>query len=250
MWSFSIGSLSVTTSPGRTRCDESTIATISWPSTVTWSSSSLPRYSTTSAVPWIVATMPGMLAELEVLGAEAHDDLVARGREGLLVLAGQREVEPALVQLRLPGADRDLDEVHRRAADEAGDEPVLRVVVQVLRGADLLEQALAHDGDPLAHRHRLDLVVGDVDHRGPEALVEARDLGARLHAQLGVEVGQRLVHQEHRGLADDRPAERDALPLAAGELLGLAVEQVLELEDPGRLADALLDLGLGRPCAA
>jgi hypothetical protein len=118
-------------------------------------------------------------------------------------------------------------------------------VVQRLGRADLLEQALAHDRDPLAHRHGLDLVVGDVDHRGPEALVEAGDLGPRLDAQLGVEVGQRLVHEEHGGLADDGPAERDALPLPAGELLRLAVEELLELEDPCRIVDALLDLGLG-----
>ena len=188
---------------------------------------------------------PRHLAELEVLRTEAHDRLGAHVRQGLAVLVGQREVEPALVQLGLPGAHRDLDEVHRRAADEAGHEPVLGVVVQVLRGADLLEQALAHDRDPLAHRHRLDLVVGDVDHRGPEPLVEPRDLGAGLHAQLGIEVGQRLVHEEHRRLADDRPAERDALPLAAGQLLGLAVEEPLELQDARRLADPLLDLGLG-----
>ena len=127
---------------------------------------------------------------------------------------------------------------------------LIGVSYSCLRGADLLEQALAHDGDPLAHRHGLDLVVGDVDHRGPEALVEAGDLGARLDAQLGVEVGQRLVHEEHRGLADDGPAERDALPLAAGELLGLAVEELLELEDAGRLVDPLVDLGSWRPCAA
>ena len=106
------------------------------------------------------------------------------------------------------------------------------VVVELLRGADLLEQAVAHDRDPLAHRHGLDLVVGDVDHRGAEALVEARDLGAGLDAQLGVEVGQRLVHEEHGGLADDGAAEGDALALAAGELLGLAVEELLQLEDP------------------
>ena len=64
--------------------------------------------------------------------------------------------------------------------------------------------------------------------------MEARDLGAGLDAQLGVEVGQRLVHEEHGGLADDGPAEGDALALAAGELLGLAVEQLLELEDRRR----------------
>ena len=103
---------------------------------------------------------------------------------------------------------------------------LIGLVVEVLRRADLLEHGLAHDGDPLAHRHRLDLVVGDVDDRRLEALVEAGDLGPRLDAQLGVEVGERLVHQEDGGLADDGPAEGDALALAAGELLGLAVEEV------------------------
>jgi hypothetical protein len=49
----------------------------------------------------------------------------------------------------------------------------------------------------------------------------ALDLGAHLHAQLGVEVGQRLVEQEHLGIAHDRAAHRDALALAARQLRGL-----------------------------
>ena len=75
--------------------------------------------------------------------------------------------------------------------------------------------------------------------------MEAGDLGAGLDAQLGVEVGERLVHQEDGRLADDRPTERDALALPAGQLLRLAVEQLLELDGLGRLVDAALDLGLG-----
>ena len=126
-----------------------------------------------------------------------------------------------------------------------GDEPVDRGVVEDLRRADLLEQAFVHDGDPLAHRHRLDLVVGDVDDGRLEPLVESRDLGARLDAQLGVEVGERLVHQEHRGLAHDGATERDALALAAGELLRLAIEELVELDGLGGLLDPALDLGLG-----
>ena len=102
------------------------------------------------------------------------------------------------------------------------------VVVEVLRRADLLEQAVAHHRDPGAHRHRLDLVVGDVDERRAQPLVEAGDLGPGLDAELGVEVRERLVHEEHGRLADDRPAERDALALAAGQLLRLAVEELLE----------------------
>ena len=68
-----------------------------------------------------------------------------------------------------------------------------------------------------------------------QALVQLGDLGARLHAQLGVEVGQRLVHQEDLRLAHDGAAQGHALALAAGELLGLAGEQVLNAQDAPRL---------------
>jgi hypothetical protein len=70
------------------------------------------------------------------------------------------------------------------------------------------------------------------------------DVGAGLHAQLGVEVGQRLVHQEHLRLAHDGPAHRHPLPLAAGERAGLAVEELGQVEHLGRLGHLLLDLRL------
>ena len=92
--------------------------------------------------------------------------------------------------------ERGLDHVHRRAADEAGDEQVDRAVVELLRRRDLLQLALAHHGDAVAHRHRLDLVVGDVDRRHAELVLQLADLGAHLDAQLRVEVRERLVHQE------------------------------------------------------
>jgi hypothetical protein len=79
--------------------------------------------------------------------------------------------------------------------------------------------------------HRLDLVVGDVDGGRGESALQGGDLGAGLHPQLGVEVGQRFVHQEHLGLPDDRSAHCHALALASGEGLGSAVEVLLEAED-------------------
>src|SRR6185503_11910026 len=89
-----------------------------------------------------------------------------------------------------------------------------------------------------------DLIVGDVDHGGLELLVEASQLGAHRDAQGGVEVGQRFVEQEDLGAAGDRAADRDALALAARELLGQALEQVLDLEHARGVADALLGVGL------
>ena len=54
-----------------------------------------------------------------------------------------------------------LEEVHLRRADEAGDEQVRGVVEHLLRGADLLNEAVTHDDDAVAERHGLDLIVRD-----------------------------------------------------------------------------------------
>ena len=133
-----------------------------------------------------------------------------------------------------------------RRADEAGHEQVGRVVVELGRRADLLEPPLVHDRDAVAHRHRLDLVVGDVDRRRPDLLLQLLDLAAGLHAQLGVEVGERLVHQEHLRVAHQRAPERHALLLAAGELARLAVQQPVELDRGGGAAHTRVDLRLVR----
>jgi hypothetical protein len=85
--------------------------------------------------------------------------------------------------------------------------------------------------------------VGDVDGGDAEAALQGGDLGAGLHAELGVEVGQGFVHEEALRLADDRPAHRDALSLPAGERLGLAVEVRGEVEDLGGVLDAAADVG-------
>ncbi len=71
-----------------------------------------------------------------------------------------------------------------------------RPAIELVRRRDLLEDALAHDRDAVAHRHRLDLIVRDVDGGDAELPLKRADLGAHLHAQLRVEVGERLVHQE------------------------------------------------------
>ena len=129
------------------------------------------------------------------------------------------------------------NEIHRRRADEAGDEARARRVVELVRRTDLLDHAVVHDDHAIGERHRLDLVVGDVDGRGAHLLVHPLDLDAHLHAQLRVEVGQRLVEQEHFWIAHDRAAHGDALALPAGELLRLAVEQLGDVEDAGGLVD-------------
>ena len=64
------------------------------------------------------------------------------------------------------------------------------------------------------------------------------------HAQLGVEVRQRLVEQQHARSRRQRARQRHPLALAAGELAGPAVEQPLEAERVRRLAHARGDRAL------
>ena len=99
---------------------------------------------------------------------------------------------------------------------------------------DLLDQAVAHDGDAVGHGQRLELVVGDDDRRLGEVGQHLLDLAAHGLAQLHVEARQRLVEQEAVGIADDGAADGDALLLALGELARQAVEHVVEMQDVAR----------------
>src|SRR5687768_6888737 len=135
-----------------------------------------------------------------------------------------------------------VDEVHWRGADEAGDEAIDRRAVQIDRPAHLLNAAIREHDNAVAERHRFDLIVGDVDGRSPEAALKSADLHPHLGTESGVEVGQRLVEEKYLRLADHRAPHRHTLPLPAGELLGLSVEERGETEHSRRPRHATLDL--------
>ena len=108
---------------------------------------------------------------------------------------------------------RPVNQVDARGANEAGHELVGRSVVKLQWRAELLDPALVEDGDAVTHRHRLHLVVGDVDHRCAKRFVQSRQLDPHVHPQRGVKVGQRLIEQKHLGLAHNRPPYRHPLAL-------------------------------------
>ena len=78
--------------------------------------------------------------------------------------------------------------------------------------------ALVHHRDRVGHGHGLLLVVGDVDEGDPDLGLDPLELDLHLAAQLEVERAERLVEEQHLRLVDQRPGQRDALLLAAGEL--------------------------------
>ena len=189
-------------------------------------------------------------AQHDVVGANAQNHVllghILGGQTGLLVI-GQLHGD-AVNGHGVPAVLLDqacVEEVHLRRADKARHEQVGRVVKHLLGRADLLDEAVLHDDDAVAQGHSLGLVVGHVDERGVDALAQLDDLGAHLITQLGVQIGQRFVHQKHGGVADDGAANGHTLALTAGQRLGLAVEILGDVQNLGGLPDLLVDLVLG-----
>ena len=73
----------------------------------------------------------------------------------------------------------------------------------------------AHQHDAVGDAHRLLGIVGDHDGGGAGLAQDRHGLVADGVAHAPVEVGERLVHEEHAGPRRDRAGERDPLLLAA-----------------------------------
>ena len=87
--------------------------------------------------------------------------------------------------------------------------------------------------------------MGNIDEGGSQLLVQLDDLGTHAGTQLSIQVGQRLIEQEDGRVTNHGTAQRNTLTLTTGQSLRLTVEQVLDLQNLGSLADALVDLVLG-----
>ena len=186
----------------------------------------------------------------DVLGTNAHDDLLRHLVLRLERLLGFfRQVDGGVVDTNGVSAVADcefrIEEVHLRGTDEARDEQVRRMVEHLLRGADLLDITVFHDDDTIAQRHGLGLIMGNVHKRGVDVLAQLDELGAHLVTQFGVEVTQRLVHEEHLRMTNDRAADGNTLSLSTGERLGLSLQILGDAEDLRRFLDLLVDLRFG-----
>ena len=101
----------------------------------------------------------------------------------------------------------------------------------------------------VGHRHRLFLVVRDVDECDSDLVLDPLQLELHLLAELQVERAERLVEQENTRMVHERAAESDPLLLAARELLGLALREPRQPDELEHLGDAPFSSPFGRPCA-
>ncbi len=147
-----------------------------------------------------------------------------------------------------PAVHRAIQEIG--AADEPGDKPRLRPVVQRHRIIHLLDPAMVHHHDAVGGHHRLGLVMRHIDRGDAERVVQAADFRAHLLAQIGVQVGQRFVEQQHFRLDHDGTRQRDALLLAAGQLGRIAVLQMAQLHHIEDAIEPLVQFVAPAACAA
>src|SRR5262249_56523344 len=117
---------------------------------------------------------------------------------------------------RLPGTAVDTDAVHFHRchsadhaltggaehialADESSHERALGSLVDVLRRADLLHDAVVHDRDAVGQDERLVLIVRDIHHGRPELMMDATKFQLHALSQQAVERAERLIqHQQGR----------------------------------------------------
>ena len=146
---------------------------------------------------------------------------------------------PGIGRFRRPRQGAARKHIHR--PHEAHHKGRGRVVVDLGRGADLLDAALVHHHDPVGHLHGLLLVVGH-DHGGHVHLVvEVAQPSPQLLAHLGIEGAEGLIEQQHPGLHRQGPGQGHPLALAAGELGGETRSVALQLHQIEQLIDAALD---------
>jgi len=105
-----------------------------------------------------------------------------------------------------------------RVAHESGDERIAGLFVKLARRSFLRDRPAIHHDDAVGHRHRLGLVMGDVDDGERQPLLQLADFLPHLPPQPRVEIRQRFVEEQYRRLEDQRTRDRHALLLAAGKL--------------------------------
>ena len=135
---------------------------------------------------------------------------------------------------------RAIDDV--AVADEIRDKRVLRLVVNALWRADLLNPALVHDHDGIRHGEGFLLIVRDEDERDAELALQLDELALHVLPELQVERRQRLIEEQHLGLVHDGARDGNTLLLPARELRHLGVLIAVEVDEFQRIADLVADI--------
>src|SRR3984893_7740321 len=128
-------------------------------------------------------------------------------------------------------------------AHEGRDEGRIGAIVDLFRGSDLGGSSGIEDDDAGGERRGLLPFVGDMHGVDAERLLQRFDLVAHLLTNPRVEIGQRFVEQQYLRIDGKSAAERNALPLTAGECRYLALAEPLQPQHREQLGHSPGDLG-------
>jgi len=154
-------------------------------------------------------------------------------------LRGARQLAAATELHDRPGPGGRGDCIEDVGAGERRDHRVGGTAQQLGRGGDLQEPALVDHGDTVGEGGRVLEGMRDQQRGELELAEQLGELVAHLPARDRIERAERLVEQQHAGLARERASERDTLSLAARELPGTRAGEVADpeaLEQIGALA--------------
>src|SRR3546814_10060744 len=102
-----------------------------------------------------------------------------------------------------------------RPPEKLRDKLCPRRPVDLLRIADLLNFAAAHDNDAVGHRESFRLAVGHVNEGYPELSLKVGKHGLHAYFQMRIERGKRLVQQKDFRLGDKAAGQRNPLTLTS-----------------------------------
>src|SRR5690606_40585184 len=126
----------------------------------------------------------------------------------------------------------------RAPADELRDEAARGLVVEIVARAPLREPAALHHADLVGHRKRLELIVRDQDRRHALVTEDPAHLARKAAAQRYVEARERLVEEQQPRPRRERACERDALLLAARQLVRVRTRASFEPDQLEELGHA------------
>ena len=99
-----------------------------------------------------------------------------------------------------------------------------------------MQHAIPHHGNAIANRQSFSRIMGD-DHATGTAGIENRsELTAQAQPHLHIKTGEGLIKQDNPGRWRQSAGQRQPLPLATGELVGVALLTPLQpqqLKQPG-----------------
>ena len=116
-------------------------------------------------------------------------------------------------------------------ADEIRHKGVLRLIIDILRFADLLDAALVHDDDGIGHGQCFFLIVGHIDERDAQRLLDPLQLVLHILAQAKIQSAQGFIQEQHLGSVDQCPGDGHPLLLTAGKAVDVPVFVALQADD-------------------